>query len=164
MRAERQPEEAGFRIRPLEPGDEADVRQILLLSPEAANWSSNSVSGASAGPGLGLASDSRGKVTGFLLARCLFEEAEIFNVAVLPDERRHGVGTALLEKALSEFRMRGVARVFLEVRESNASAIAFYRQHGFVETGRRKGYYRAPDEAAVLMAKQLNQREPSKSG
>jgi ribosomal-protein-alanine N-acetyltransferase len=45
--------------------------------------------------------------------------------------------------------------VFLEVRESNQAAIAFYSKHGFAKMGRRPSYYRVPDEAAIVMEKKL---------
>jgi ribosomal protein S18 acetylase RimI-like enzyme len=57
---------------------------------------------------------------------------------------------------MDEFRARQVSRVFLEVRESNEAGIAFYRKHGFSNTGRRAGYYRDPDEAAIVMEMKLS--------
>ncbi len=50
-----------------------------------------------------------------------------------------------------EFRLERRKSAYLEVRESNTGAIAFYEKQGFAKTGRRKGYYREPDEAAVTM-------------
>jgi tRNA threonylcarbamoyladenosine biosynthesis protein TsaB len=61
----------------------------------------------------------------------------------------------LLAAALAEFRLRAVENAYLEVRESNTGAIAFYEKHGFVKTGIRKGYYRNPDESAITMEKNL---------
>ena len=90
-----------------------------------------------------------------MIARQPGDEAEVLNLAVVEGRRRKGVGGALLKAADEEFRMRGVRRVFLEVRESNATAMAFYRTHGFSEAGRREGYYRDPVEAAIVMEKRL---------
>ena len=92
---------------------------------------------------------------GFLVGRELGDEAEVLNLAVKPGERRRGAGRELLQAALEEFRARGVSRVFLEVRESNEAAIAFYAKQGFSRMGRRPAYYRDPDEAAVLMENKL---------
>jgi ribosomal protein S18 acetylase RimI-like enzyme len=61
----------------------------------------------------------------------------------------------LLDTALAEFKSRNVSRAFLEVRESNEAGIAFYLKHGFAKSGRRPGYYREPEEAAILMEKKL---------
>jgi ribosomal-protein-alanine N-acetyltransferase len=60
-----------------------------------------------------------------------------------------------LHQALEEFRRLRVERVFLEVRESNLAAVRFYETHGFARAGQRAGYYRDPDEVAVLMIRKL---------
>ncbi|MGH9483296.1 MAG: ribosomal protein S18-alanine N-acetyltransferase, partial [Terriglobales bacterium] len=78
-------------------------------------------------------------------------EAELQSLAVRPESRRAGIGAALLAEALAALRRLGVRTVFLEVREGNAAAQAFYRRAGFKIFGRRPRYYREPDEAAVLM-------------
>jgi len=137
--------------------DSAEVSRILQQSPEAVSWAERSLEeSADSATGVALVSESLGEITGFVLGRQIGNEAEILNLAILPEKRRRGEGRALLEKALAEFQTRGVRRVFLEVRESNVKAIAFYKKHGFSETGRRKAYYREPEEAALLMEQQLN--------
>ena len=83
------------------------------------------------------------------------DEAEILNLRCGAARRRRGDGGALLRAALDEFWARGVSRVFLEVRESNEAAIAFYEKHGFVKRGRRPAYYRDPVEAAIVMEKEV---------
>ena len=158
MHAEPKRQQHAHTIRTMVPGDAPAAAKILQQAPEAANWTETSLSEVAAGPGLALVSERNGKVTGFLVARLAADEAEILNLAVLPAHRRLGVAGTLLDNALQQFRTRGVSRLFLEVRESNAGAIAFYKRHGFSEAGRRKTYYRAPEEAAVVMAKQLNPR------
>src|SRR6266705_2993706 len=80
---------------------------------------------------------------------------EALNLAVEPERRGKGEGGELLKKALEELRAQGARRVFLEVRESNETGIAFYAKRGFVKTGRREGYYREPEEAAVVMELKL---------
>jgi ribosomal-protein-alanine N-acetyltransferase len=100
-------------------------------------------------------SESDGKVTGFLIGRHVVDEAEVLNLAVAPQARRRGEGGALLKAATDEFLARGAKRGYLEVRESNTAAIAFYVKNGFSQVGRRSGYYRDPDEAAVVMEKKL---------
>jgi len=137
--------------------DSAEVSRILQQSPEAVSWAERSLEeSADSATGVALVSESLGEIRGFVLGRQIGNEAEILNLAILPEKRRRGEGRALLEKALAEFQTRGVRRVFLEVRESNVKAIAFYKKHGFSETGRRKAYYREPEEAALLMEQQLN--------
>lgn len=80
---------------------------------------------------------------------------EILNLAVEPAARGKGTGRALIRQAALEGVARGAVQVFLEVRESNSAARAFYARLGFTETGRRPAYYREPDEAAVLLARSL---------
>jgi len=150
-------EDRGVEIRTMRREDSAEVSRILQQSPEAVSWAERSLEeSADSATGVALVSESLGEITGFVLGRQIGNEAEILNLAILPEKRRRGEGRALLEKALAEFQTRGVRRVFLEVRESNVKAIAFYKKHGFSETGRRKAYYRDPEEAALLMEKQLN--------
>lgn len=152
MRAETKRGKRGTTIRALRKEDAAAVRKILQEAPEAASWPEESLVEALSWPGaLALIAETDGRVTGFILGRQMAEEAEILNLAVIPAERRRGEGGALLKSALKEFRSRGVSRVFLEVRESNVTAITFYTKQGFAKMGRRGGYYREPEEAAVVM-------------
>jgi ribosomal-protein-alanine N-acetyltransferase len=128
------------------------VSDILRQSPEAVIWPEASVREVLDWKGiLGLASEAGGRMSGFLIGRQVSDEAEILNLAVSAESRRRGEGGALLRAAVAEFRKRGVRRVFLEVRESNSTAIAFYERHSFSRAGRREGYYRDPSEAAIVM-------------
>lgn len=139
-------------IRALLPEDAGAVAEILRQSPEAVSWPEASVREVLGWQGiLALAIEGRGEVVGFLIGRQLRDEAEVLNLAVSPETRRNGAGGALLRTAVAEFRKRGVNRVFLEVRESNAAGIAFYAKHSFSKLGRREGYYRDPAEAAIVM-------------
>jgi ribosomal-protein-alanine acetyltransferase len=143
-------------IRMLRPDDAAAVAGILRQAPEAVFWPEASVKEVLEWNGaLGMASEAEGRVLGFLIGRQAGDEAEILNLAVAPGSRRRGEATSLLKAALESFRACGVSRVFLEVRESNAAAIAFYSKHGFSQTGKREGYYRDPPESATVMAREL---------
>ncbi|SRR6266436_5909978 len=134
----------------------ATAAEILRGSPKAAQWTEWGFRELLGWPGmLALVSEEDGKVNGFIIGRQVAEEAEILNLAVIPAKRRRGEGGALLKAALDEFRARHVSRVFLEVRESNESAMAFYARHGFSKTGRRVGYYHDPEEAAMVMGLKL---------
>jgi ribosomal-protein-alanine N-acetyltransferase len=94
-----------------------------------------------------------GEIRGFLVARIAGDEAEILNTAVDPAHRRKGMASALLAAATSAAREQMIKNIYLEVRESNREAIAFYAKHGFAKTGQRRGYYNRPTENAVLMKK-----------
>jgi len=77
---------------------------------------------------------------GFALSRQAIDEEELLLIAVRPEHRRLGIGSALLERLVAEVRMRGVTRIFLEMREGNP-AETLYRKYGFEPVGRRPNYY-----------------------
>jgi ribosomal-protein-alanine N-acetyltransferase len=86
-----------------------------------------------------------------MVSRILGDEMEIENVVIAQGMRRFGLGSLVLERVLQEAKNQGIRRVFLEVRESNLAAIKLYEKAGFVSTGKRKSYYRDPDEDARLL-------------
>jgi len=92
-----------------------------------------------------VACDSRHRVAGFAMLRLAADEAELVTIAVAPKWRGKGIGAALLRAAFADLLMSPARKMFLEVAEDNASALALYRRHGFAEIGRRTGYYPRPD-------------------
>lgn len=90
-------------------------------------------------------------VLGYAIAWFIVGEGEVGNVAVHPGARGRGIGARLLDEALAEARRREAEVVFLEVRESNEPARRLYASRGFVEVGRRRRYYRRPDEDALIL-------------
>lgn len=95
------------------------------------------------------------KAAGFLILSTVLDEAEILEVAVSENLRRCGLGSELMEEVFGWCVKNGISQIFLEVRESNFPARAYYKKYGFVENGLRKNYYRNPAENAVLMSKEL---------
>lgn len=91
-----------------------------------------------------------GTVLGYAGLQAVLDEGYITNVAVAPAFRRQGVADALVA-AFCRFGKAKLAFLTLEVRASNAAAIALYEKHGFSPVGRRKNYYDHPTEDAVLM-------------
>ncbi|MDR2610639.1 MAG: ribosomal protein S18-alanine N-acetyltransferase [Clostridiales Family XIII bacterium] len=81
----------------------------------------------------------------------VLDEGHITNVAVDPDYRRQGIAAMLLLKLLEAAREKGAKRFTLEVKRSNAAAIALYERFGFRAAGSRKGYYEEDGEDAVIM-------------
>ncbi len=79
------------------------------------------------------------------------DEGQITNIATHPDHRRKGYGAAIVHALLRHAKDERLESVSLEVRASNAAAIALYRAAGFVEAGRRKGFYTKPTEDALVM-------------
>lgn len=97
-----------------------------------------------------LAEGEDGAVLGYAVLSVVLDEGNLDNIAVAPEYRRRGVADALLG-ALTGFGREHLSVLMLEVRASNAPAIALYEKHGFTAVGRRKNYYDAPREDAVLM-------------
>jgi len=101
---------------------------------------------------LSLVIEEDSQVKGFLIGRVLGTEWEIENVVIAEEARKQGFGRAVVDAFLQMARQRGGSAVYLEVRESNAAARRLYERCQFAETGRRRKYYRDPDEDAVLYA------------
>jgi ribosomal-protein-alanine N-acetyltransferase len=97
-----------------------------------------------------------GSVVGYYVATLQPPYAELQNLATAPDQQRSGVARALMAEFFDTCRARGVREVGLEVRASNAAAQALYRGLGFRLMGLRRGYYKSPDEDALLMGKRLD--------
>jgi ribosomal-protein-alanine N-acetyltransferase len=98
-----------------------------------------------------------GEVVGYFLMSIAAGEAHVLNICIDPARQGRGHGRHLLRAMMHVARGRGAERVFLEVRPSNAGAIALYHSEGFNEIGRRPRYYPARDgrEDALVMAIEL---------
>jgi len=118
-------------------------------------------------PGCGLAIASNdGVFVGFIMFQRAEVEAEIVTLAVDPSVRGEGIGKCLVEELADWARQSGVETLFLEVASNNETAIALYRNVGFVENGRRPEYYRIKTTLgsinkvdALCMALRLNSRK-----
>ncbi len=91
------------------------------------------------------------RVIGYAGTWLVAGEAQITNVAVAPAYRGRGVGTGLMEELVRRSKERGATAMTLEVRPSNAPALALYAKFGMKSVGRRKGYYADNGEDAVIM-------------
>lgn len=92
-----------------------------------------------------------GGIAAMLVAWLIVDEIHIATFATHPDHRHQGFGSQLLLHTLRYAKEEGANSSFLEVRENNEAAIGMYRKFGFVENGRREGYYKNNNEAAILM-------------
>lgn len=143
-----------WRIRPLTLAHTPAIVEIQNESTEAARWSAADYESAVRNGWHASVVEGDG-VAGFLVARAQLGELEILNMAVRTKLRKQGVGSLLLQDGLEFGRRMGAKTAFLEVRESNAAAVAFYGAHGFAVAGRRKRYYSDPVEDALLLSRSL---------
>lgn len=94
-----------------------------------------------------------GRVLGYAGLMVVADEGYITNVAVFPEYRRQGIAAQFLQVFLQFAAANHLAFLTLEVRPSNAAAIALYQGFGFEEVGRRKNYYDLPKEDALILTK-----------
>ena len=88
---------------------------------------------------------------GFLMLRCVVDEAEILTLCVAKACRNQGVARQLLAWGVMEAQERGADHMFLEVSVHNVAAQALYAGAGFVMAGKRRAYYPDGSDALVLM-------------
>lgn len=100
-----------------------------------------------------------GKVIGYIGIIEICGEADITNVAVLPEYRRCGIGEMLMKEAENGAVERNCESITLEVRVSNKAAISLYNKSGYKQAGIRKGFYEKPKEDALLMTKYFNEEK-----
>lgn len=153
----------------IRPATLADIDSLIELersSPTASHWTElqyrQLFEAGDASERLVLVADDsssqtsdQNKITAFLVARSVASEWELENVAVASDYRRRGLGKQLLQFLFAQATQAHGQEIFLEVRESNACARAFYEKLGFVQTGRRKGYYADGHEDAIIYRRTL---------
>ncbi len=92
-----------------------------------------------------------GALLGYAITYLAGESADLANFAIGPAVRGGGLGRFLLDAAIEDARSRGVSELFLEVRESNSAARALYERAGFAAVARRRRYYDAPIEDALVL-------------
>lgn len=129
----------------------ADMAPVMTVMGESFDpafgeaWNANQCLGILGLPGVWMMlAWAEGVPAGFALSRIIVDEAELLLLGVRPDFRRHGIGSALLERVKAEAGLRGAKRLHLEVRDGNP-ALLLYRARGFDQVGRRPAYYRGTD-------------------
>ena len=138
----------------LRPWTESDLETIANIEkrcfPEDA-WTKKMLeSGLHTPYGWSVLAERGGQVCGYACLFSLFETAELLNIAVDIPYRRQGVGERLMTALHEKARELGAQRIMLEVRASNAAAIALYRKYGYEKISVRKGYYSGGEDADIM--------------
>jgi ribosomal-protein-alanine N-acetyltransferase len=139
-------------VRPMRMGDIPAVHEIERSSFNEP-WPEHALRQELTGNRLAryLVAERGGRIVGYAGVWLMVDEAHITTFGVLPDARRSGVGVRML-LAVAELGVElGAARLTLEVRPSNAPAIALYERFGFAVVGRRPRYYTDDGEDALIM-------------
>ena len=137
--------------------NESHVAQVAQLEAICFSdpWSERSVASELNNKlALWLVAEDDGRVAGYVGSQTVIDESDVMNVAVHPDFRRRGIAEKLMEQLVGSLKAMGSHCLTLEVRASNAPAIALYEKLGFQEVGRRKNYYRNPREDALILRKE----------
>lgn len=133
-----------------------DLPRTLLIeqASHAVPWTENTLYSNQGERYLNLKLTHDDIMVAFAITQVVLDEATLFNIAVHPDHQRHGYGRQLLEHLIQQLEQRDVFTLWLEVRASNARAIALYEDMGFNEVSVRRNYYPAPGgrEDAIIMA------------
>ena len=136
------------------PAAAEDLPVLAALERECFShpWSENSLAETlQNGRSIFLLAEREREPLGYLGMEYVLDEGSITNVAVFAAHRRQGIADALIKELLHYAAAQELSTVTLEVRETNAPAIALYQKHDFVPVGRRKNYYTSPPEDAILM-------------
>ena len=151
-----------MRVRSATAADIPAIMELERHSRAAAHWSAEQYERmfGTTPPNLphyvGLVIEDESGIQGFLVGQAHADESELQSIAVRAASHRRGFGSQLLTKFLEQAREGGAKSVYLQVRESNQAARAFYEKWLFQESGRRKDYYTSPVEDAVLYSRRLS--------
>lgn len=102
-----------------------------------------------------MVAENEGEIIAYCTVVTSYETADLCNIAVRENYRKKHIAQMLLSECILQCKSINVERMLLEVRESNISAILFYKKMDFLQIGKRKGYYSQPAEDAIIMEKVL---------
>jgi ribosomal-protein-alanine N-acetyltransferase len=143
-----------MRIEPVKSLEQIDAVLAIEEASFSNPWTREMYLAELENPGVSfcyLAYDAEGRPIGFCSFWRVLDELHINNLAVVPEQRRTGVASALLAFVLKEGAELGARRATLEVRRSNDPARYLYEQFGFTVAGVRRGYYTRPVEDALVL-------------
>lgn len=130
----------------------AKLEKICFSTP----WSENAIKDAFETGTKFFVATKDNKVLGYVGISAIIDEGYITNIAVFPDYRKQGVGSALLNHLFDFAKDNALSFISLEVRKSNFTAISLYEKYGFKTEGKRKNFYTNPTEDALIMTKRFD--------
>ena len=139
------------------PMDSRHVAQVAALEKQCFSepWSENSVASELSNPlSAWLVAMDGDALAGYVGSQSVMGESDMMNIAVDAHYRRQGIAQALVKELVAQLKEKGNHSLTLEVRISNAPAIALYEKLGFVQVGKRPNYYRNPKEDALILRKE----------
>lgn len=143
-------------VRPLSAADLEAVKLLTDAIPEAPRWEQplyRAFLDSEAAPQRRIfIAEISGELAGFIAGKITLDICELESLAVAPRRRRSRVGSGLLVALTAWARESNALKIQLEVRSANNSAISFYERTGFRRDGLRHGYYRHPEDDALLMS------------
>ena len=137
--------------------EKADIAQIAELEKLCFSdpWSESAFAYELRNPlSLLLVASDNDVVAGYVGSQTVIDEADMMNIAVAPAYRRKKIAEKLVLSLIEMLNQKGAKSLTLEVRVSNAPAISLYEKLGFIQVGRRPGYYRNPREDAYILRKE----------
>lgn len=140
----------------------AELERICFSDPWSRNMLAEELKNDCAS--LIAAVDDSGRLAGYAGIQVVLDEGYILNVVVRPECRRNGVAQKMLNVFIDFAQANGLAFLSLEVRASNHPAIVLYGKMGFRGVGRRKNYYEHPQEDAIIMTREFEQKNGTATG
>ena len=130
-----------------------ELEQLLLAVYEVSPWTLGQVEEVlRSNVNSCVLAEDESQLVGFLVWQETDFEAEVLQIAVLPSYQGRKIATVLFDFLPAD------KEIFLEVRESNKPALLFYKKEKFEEIARRKAYYHAPVEDAIVMKRENHER------
>jgi ribosomal-protein-alanine N-acetyltransferase len=121
----------------------SDINQLMPIENACHShpWSEKTFASCVGGRYFGEKLSDQHKALGFYVGELVIDEATLMDICIEPTEQGNGLGRKLLNQFIEQAQAKGAIKIWLEVRAKNISAQMLYMNTGFVETGRRTGYY-----------------------
>ena len=138
--------------------DNGDIKDIAELEKEcfSSPWSENAILEAMEHNTVFFKAVYQNTFAGYIGVTAVSGEGYINNIAVKKDLRGNGIGSLLLDRAITFSKSENLEFLSLEVRASNNAAISLYKKLGFNKAGIRKNFYESPKEDGLIMTKRFN--------